>query len=215
MFGFVGGTGYSDDIGNPGQVESMDTSTLKHIDVGLIGSSPLARFDFLAEFIGFTDDDQLALQESLGVIAPHLPGLLDAIYNHLLSYDDTRRIFLGDRGAVDPTYIELRKEHLTQWALMTTTSEDREQLAIYINSVGLHHTGVEGEPDRVVPPRYLIGLTSFIQTAILKATFAALPEDPQAALRVGLAWNKMLMIQLEMFLRAVAPHWPRWDEVQE
>jgi hypothetical protein len=193
----------------------MDTSSLKHIDVGLISSSPLARFEFLADFIGFTDDDQLALQESLGVIAPQLPGLLDAIYDHLLSYDDTRRIFLGERGAVDLAYIEVRKEHLTQWALMTTTSENREQLAIYINSVGLHHTGVEGESGRVVPPRYLIALTSFIQTAILKTAFAALPENPQAALRFGLAWNKMLLIQLEMFLRAVAPHWPKWDEGQE
>ena len=29
---------------------------------------------------------------------------------------------------------------------------------------------------------------------------------------MSVAWNKMLVMQLEMFLKNVAPQWPHWDE---
>jgi len=63
-----------------------------------------------------------------------------------------------------------------------------------------------------VPPRYMVGLTAFIQAAIWTALFDALPGQAARVRRLGLAWNKMLMIQLELFLKVIAPHFPHWDE---
>lgn len=185
---------------------------MRTIPVEAIKADAGARLRFLETFVGFTDDDWAALADSVPVLGPRLPAILDALYDHLLSFDDTRRIFLGPRGEVDPNYLAIRKEHLTEWVLRTVGGGDRAGFAQYLMSVGRRHTGVEGEPGRVVPPRYMVALTSFVQSALLGALFDALADEPARARRLALAWNKMLMIQLEIFLKAIAPTWPKWDE---
>jgi hypothetical protein len=183
----------------------------KRIDVAAIAKDPGQRFAFLREFTGFGADDWAAIRDSVRVLGPRLPGLLDAIYDHLLSFDDTRRIFLGARGEVDPAYIAIRKEHLTDWVLKTVEGNE-EGFARWLSEIGRRHTGVAGEPNRVVPPRYMVGLTSFVQTALTATILDALADKPAEARRTAIAWNKMMMIQLEIFLKAMAPAWPHWDE---
>lgn len=187
---------------------------MKHIDIDAIRNDPKARLEFLAEFCLMTDDDWVALDDSLPHLAPRLPELLDRLYDHLLDYDDTRRIFLGQRGEIDTSYMELRKEHMTEWVMRTISVGDRDQFVAYLVRTAQRHTGIASEPGRAVPPRYMVALISFIQTAILNALFDALPEEHAARRRLSLAWNKMLMIQLELFLKYVAPQWPQWDETE-
>lgn len=185
----------------------------KVIDLRGIAQDASARMRFMKEFVGFTDEDQRALQESVSVLGPGLPRLLDALYDHLLSFDDTRRVFLGARGEVDPSYLALRKEHLTQWVLRTAgVTGEPESLPAYLMEVGRRHTGAAGEPSRVVPPRYMVGLVGFVQSAIWSVLFDVLRERPQEVARLGQAWNKMMVIQLDLFLKAIAPQWPQWDE---
>lgn len=184
---------------------------MHRIDVAAISESPEARLAFLEQFLGFGEDDWAALGESTAVIGPRLPALLDALYEHLTSFDDTRRLFLGERGEVDPNYLAIRKEHLTQWVLRTVSAAgNRGTFARYLAQTCRHHTGVEGEPGRMVPPRYMVALIGFVQTAIWQ-TLASEVSDPKKMVRLGLAWNKMLVMQLEMFLKQIGPHWPRWD----
>jgi hypothetical protein len=185
---------------------------LKHIDVEGLGKDTGERIKFLLDFTLFGPDDWKALQESVEGLGPKLPGLLDAIYEHLLSYDDTHRIFLGERGKVDAAYIQVRKEHLTEWVLKTVEGGDPARFARFIADVGRHHTGVAGEPGRVVPPRYMVALMSFVQTALTSTLFQVFAGKPEKIRRCSVAWNKMLMIQLEIFLKVMAPAWPAWDE---
>lgn len=188
-------------------------STTKRVPLAALSDSPAARFEFLAEFTGFRPQDWTLIADSIGVVGPVLPSILDALYDHLLSFDDTRKIFLGARGEIDPHYMAERKEHLTTWVLrIADGGTNPAELAEYLSQVGRRHTGVAGEPGREVPPRYLVALTSFIQTALLSTLWAELPNDGAKAVRMGLAWNKLLMIQLELFLKAAAPKWPTWDE---
>jgi hypothetical protein len=194
--------------------ENFGACPVKEIDVRSISTSPAKRLEFLEAFVGFTDDDWKALRDSVEVLGPKLPAVLDALYEHLLSFDDTKRIFIGKKGEVDPHYLAVRKEHLTDWVLKTVGSKDfgREEFAAYLVNVGRKHTGVEGESQRVVPPRYMVALTGFIQSALWSTLFAAIPERPNDVLRMGNAWSKMMVMQLEIFLKTLAPHWPKWDE---
>lgn len=185
---------------------------MKRVDICAISARPEARLAFLCDFVGFTDDDWKSLGESVEILGPRLPGILDALYDHLLSYDDTKRLLTGPGGDVEPEYIAIRKEHLTTWLLTIIATDDRQSLAHYIMAVGRKHTGDAGEPDRVVPPRYMVGLTSFVQTALLSALFDLLENRPNDLRRFSLAWNKFMIIQLEMFLKVLAPAWPDWDE---
>ena len=186
---------------------------MKTIDVSRIAKEPDQRLAFLEDFTLFSKDDRAALAESIVVLAPKLSAILDALYDHLLSYDDTRRAFLGPHGEMDPNYIAIRKEHLTEWLLrISTAREDGRSLASYLIEVGRRHTAGAGDHQRAVPPRYMVALTSFIQTALWTALFDLLPDQPAKVRRFGLAWNKVLVIQLELFLKTIAPQWPRWDE---
>lgn len=186
----------------------------KRIDTDAISSQPEDRLRFLEEFVGFTAGDWAAIRSSTEVLVPRLPALLDALYEHLLSFDDTRRIFADPGGRVDPLYLAVRKQHLVGWVRATVSAgpDTRREFANYLNVIGRRHTGAAGDPGRAVPPRYLVGLVSVVQTTISEALFEALPDDPARALGYSLAWGKMLMIQLEMFLKNVAPQWPHWDE---
>lgn len=187
---------------------------MKTIDISRIAQEPEQRLAFLEDFTLFSEDDRAALADSVAVLAPRLPAILDALYEHLLAYDDTRRVFLGARGELDPNYIAIRKEHLTEWLLKVSTArEEGRSLASYLLEVGRRHTASGGDPQRAVPPRYMVALTSFIQTALWSTLFELLPDQPAQVRRFGLAWNKVLVIQLELFLKVMAPQWPRWDEV--
>lgn len=186
---------------------------MKQLDVPAIASSGIARFDFLADFVGFTDEDWETLRASVRFIAPLLPAILDRLYDHLLDYDDTRRVFLGSRGEIDPAYMALRKEHLTEWFLETAgAAAQRERFATYLTHIGRIHTSQEGDDSRSVPPRYIVALMGCIQASLTEAIAKAFPQGHAESYRLIIAWNKMLVIQLEFFLRALAPHWPAWDE---
>ena len=186
---------------------------LKRIDTDAICSRPEDRLRFLEDFVGFTDDDWAALRASTEVLVPRLPDLLDGLYEHLLSFDDTRRVFaIGDE--VDLLYLAVRKQHLLGWvrATVSASPDTRHEFANYLNVVGRRHTGTSDERNRAVPPRYIVALVSFIQTALTTTIHAELPDEPERALRFSLAWSKMLMMQLEMFLKNIGPQWPQWDE---
>jgi hypothetical protein len=186
---------------------------MKRIDTDAISSRPEDRLRFLEDFVGFTNDDWAALRASTEVLVPRLPALVDAVYEHLQSFDDTRRLFaLGPD--VDQLYLAVRKQSFVSWVRATVAAgpETRREFANYLNVIGRRHTGLAGDPYRVVPPRYMVALISFLQTVFATTIHGALPDEPEHALRLSLAWNKMLMIQLEMFLKNVAPQWPNWDE---
>ena len=187
---------------------------MKHIDVTGISKDPSIRLQFLTEFVGFTDDDWQAIRDSAAVLGPVLPGFLDALYEHLLSYDDTRKAFVQAGGDVDADYMAMRKEHLTQWVLRMVAGMDSgpQALASYLINIGKKHTTTDGDPGRAVAPRYMVALTGFIQSGMTSALFQLLPGEPDKALRMSLAWNKLLVIQLELFLSTLAPSWPNWDE---
>ena len=165
----------------------------------------------LEEFVGFTPDDWDALEDSLAIVGPQLLGLLDRLYEHLLSFDDTRRIFLGARAEVSPEYMAMRKEHLTEWVFRTVDAANRATLARYLMETGRRHTADAGDTYRVVPPRYMVALTGYLQNALGEAAAAAYPSDSAAAFRIATAWNKMLIMQLEIFLKVMVPHNPKWD----
>lgn len=186
---------------------------MKHVDVAAIRQDPEQRFAFLADFVGFEARDWEALRESVPVLASRLPQLLDRLYAHLLSFDDARSAFLGASGELDPAYVTLRQEHLTEWFLETTgSSGDWQRFPHYLAGVARAHTARGGDPRRRVPPRYMVGLVGFLQAALVDLCFECLPSETARARRYATAWTRMLAIQLELFLKEMAPSWPAWDE---
>jgi hypothetical protein len=180
---------------------------IRHIDLAALRAGPEGRIAFLEEFVGFTEDDRAALRESALALGPRLPAMVDRLYDHLLSFDDTREVFVDEGGTINPKYIAIRKEHLTEWVMRAITETDRAEVARYATLVGKKHTHAAGDPDRAVPARYVVGHMANVQVVFWSALFEAMPNEPERVQRMGLAWTKMMMIQLELMLWAAVPGW--------
>src|SRR6478752_6551991 len=122
------------------------------------------RFGYVAGFMGFGPDDVAAIHGAAPLLAPLVPGLVDAVYDKLHTYDATWRHFLprqhGYEGDVpgrledlsmDHAQIQFRKGHLARYleALVTRTYDDK--MVYYLDMVGKMHTPKAGSPALDVP----------------------------------------------------------------
>ena len=62
-----------------------------------------------------------------------------------------------------------------------------------------------------VPSRYMVASMSFIQTAVAGILKEEL-DDQEMALRASIAWNKLLMVQLDMLLAGYVTETPTEPE---
>ena len=60
-----------------------------HIDEPRLESDLGCRFEYTAGFMGFGPDDVAAIHGAATHLAPFVPGLVDAVYDKLHSYDST------------------------------------------------------------------------------------------------------------------------------
>src|SRR3954449_2010969 len=76
------------------------------------------RFGYLTEFMGFGAEDVEAIHASAPLLAPLVPGLVDAVYDKLFSYDATKRHFVPRQFGYDGPAPES----------MESLSQDHEQI---------------------------------------------------------------------------------------
>ena len=80
---------------------------------------------------------------------------------------------------------------------------------MFLLAVGVVHSNPPLPAGRhgSVPARFMTGTISFIQTQIT-STLAEEMDDPAAAMRTAVAWNKMLMLQLDVLLAGYVTETP-------
>lgn len=171
------------------------------------------RFGYVAEFMGFGPDDIAAIHAAAPALAPHVPGLVDAVYEKLHTYDATWRHFVprqhGYEGAVPKGVAELgmnheqvkfRKEHLARYlaALVTRTYDGK--MVEYLDMVGKMHTPKAGAKELNVPLVQMNALMGFVSDALV-ATVLGLGLDRATETRTLRAFNKLLWIQNDLITR--------------
>jgi hypothetical protein len=58
-----------------------------------------------------------------------------------------------------------------------------------------------------IPSRFMVGTISFVQTAIADVLLQEM-DDPREAMKSATAWNKMLMVQLDILLAGYVTETP-------
>lgn len=157
---------------------------------------------YMAEFIGFTDEDAEAVRRTKPIVAKHLPDIVAAFYNHLLRYPPTRSFFLRPDGSVDEPYLELRMRHQMNFWLRTADALLDDDYARYVDYVGRAHTARGADPQIYVAERYVIGMVGVVQNAISMALLRDLEGDEPLRTVAVEAWDKLLMVVLELLSRA-------------
>lgn len=160
-------------------------------------------FRYMAEFVGFTEDDVRAIQQTRSLLERHLPEIVGAFYTHLLRYPPTRRFFLKKDGTVDQEYLQLRMRHLNNFWVRTAEGVFDDDYARYVDYVGRAHTSHGADPKIYIAERYVIGQVGFMQHAISQALSRELRDvDDELEFRAVEAWDKLMMVLLELLARA-------------
>ena len=189
---------------------------MRQIDEQRLENDLAYRFEYVAEFGGFGEDDIAAIHGAAGVLAPLVPGLVDAVYDKLFSYDSTKRHFVprqsGYEGEVpesiealelDHDMIKFRKEHLGRYLAGLVTRPYDGKMVSYLDLVGKIHTPKAGSPDLDVPLVQMNALMTFVSDALV-ATILGLGLDRDTEVKTLRAFNKLLWIQNDLITRHYA-----------
>ena len=153
----------------------------------------------LAEFVGLDEADGAMIRASAPAILKHEVALTGALYDHFLRFPATARFFLGPDGEPDRTRIERRKHSLARWLRETAEAALTHDFSYYLLSIGIAHSHRDYGPGGKIPPQFMVAAMSLTQTA-LAGILRDEMGDPAQALAAAVAWNKLLLLNLNVLL---------------
>jgi Protoglobin len=152
----------------------------------------------LAAFVGFDDAAMAAVRASAPAVLKHEAALTAAVYEHFLKFPASARFFLGPDGAPDVARIERRRHSLGRWLRESAEAALTHDFAYYLLGIGIAHSHREFGPGGKIPPQLMVATMSIAQSAL--ATVLRQEMSAEAALAASVAWNKLLLIHLNVFL---------------
>ncbi len=189
---------------------------MQQIDENRLETDLPFRFEYLADFIGFTPEDSQAVQACAPYLGPLIPQLVDKTYEKLLSYDATARHFIpvqsGYSGPtpeglqeVNPSHpqIKFRKEHLAKYFMQILGRTCDAKFVGYLDMVGKIHTSRAGNSEIDIPLIQMNALMGFLADVLTESIFE-FPLDQQTAIKTVRAFQKFLWIQNDFITRHYA-----------
>jgi hypothetical protein len=187
-----------------------------HIDEPRLESDLGYRFGYVSEFMGLGADDVAAIHGAATHLAPLVPGLVDAVYDKLHTYDATWRHFVprqeGYAGALpkdveslgmDHEQIKFRKEHLARYLVTLVTKPYDGKMLEYLDMVGKIHTAKAGSKAISIPLVQMNALMGFVADAFI-ATILGLGLPRDAEVKTLRAFTKLLWVQNDLITRHYA-----------
>ena len=161
----------------------------------------------LSDFVGLGEPDLESIRRTASVVLEAETVITAALYEHFLKFPATARFFLGEDGAPDLARLERRKHSLGRWLRLTAEAVATHEFAYYSLAVGLSHSHRAQGPGGVVPAHFMVATMSVAQTALAEL-FQSRLGDAHEALRASVAWNKLLLVQLNVLLLGYLPARP-------
>lgn len=186
---------------------------MQRIDESRLESDLKYRFQYLCEFMGFTEDDVAILHRVGAKLAARVPQLVEAVYAKLASYDATWRHFLprqeGYEGPLaadlheltqDHPVIQFRKQHLARYLTALVKQPYDARMVAYLDRVGQIHTPKAGSKELDVPLVQMNALLGFVADALTNTLFdLGLPRAEE--IRAVRAFCKLLWLQNDLINR--------------
>lgn len=190
---------------------------MKTIDESRLETDLDYRFEYLTEFIGFSEADVSAIQNVAEAISSLIPRIVDLSYEKMFKYDAAKRHFVPkqtyyegevpadiDSLQLDHPMISFRKEHLGRYLAALVSKPYDGKMAAYLDMVGKMHTTLAGSESINVPLVQMNALMGFLADA-LNAAVLSLNLDRDVEIAVLRAFNKVLWIQNDLITKHYAP----------
>lgn len=186
---------------------------MQTIDEQRLETDSLYRYEYLAEFIGFSEDDVRLIQAFAPHLGPQIGELVDRTYAKLLSYDATARHFVprqhGYEGNIPANLNELdtnhpqikfRKDHLNRYFMQLIGRSYDAKMVQYLDMVGKIHTPNAGSKQIDVPLVQMNVLMGLVSDTLMKVIIDS-PLDNAHKTQTLRAFNKLLWIQNDFITR--------------
>ena len=153
----------------------------------------------LIAFVGLDDADVAIIRQTAPLILKHEHALTSALYEHFLLFPYSARFFLNADGIPDEQRLARRKHSLGRWLRETAQAAMTHEFVYYLLAISLSHSHRAHGPGGTIPPQFMVGAMSLVQT-----TFARLlrdeVDDLATAYEAAMAWNKLLLLHLNVLL---------------
>jgi hypothetical protein len=168
-----------------------------------------ARLKEVADFVGLGHDDLELVRVTAPLALKHADELTSAVYDHFLKFPRARQFFLTNDGEIDQERLARRKHSLTRWLRASAEFKVDEQFPVFLLAIGLVHSHPPTNRAHLgsIPSRYMTGTISFAQTALSQLLMREM-DDLHQAIRASIAWNKLLMVQLDILLAGYVTELP-------
>jgi Protoglobin len=153
----------------------------------------------LMRFVDFGDADVAVVRRTAPLVLRRETEITSALYDHFLKFPATARFFLGADGTPDRDRLERRKHSLGRWLRETAEVATTAEFSYYLLAIALSHSHRAHGPDGAVPARFVVGAMSVAQTALARLFTAELGEGREAT-DASVAWNKLLLVHLNVLL---------------
>lgn len=186
---------------------------MQQIDEQKLETDSVYRFQYLADFMGFSSSDASAVQGAAMYLGPMIPEIVDRTYQKLLTYDATARHFVPRQTGFDGSppanlsaitashpQIQFRKEHLARYLSTLLGRTCDTKLVPYLDMVGKIHTPQAGNSEIDVPLVQMNALMGYLSDILLETLFQ-LPLDPPTMQSTLRAFSKLLWIQNDFITR--------------
>jgi len=199
---------------------------MQHIETTSLEDLP-SRIAYLSAFLELTASDGEALLAAKPLVAPLIPTILEAVYTKLLSFDITAQAFVPKNTdyegevvkniqelTLEHPQIALRKDILKNYLVRLVSTTDLSPSSsfwVYLNNVGIMHTGKPGfkhrekRPDLRVEYIHMSVLLGYVVDIVVGAVMDMEVIDIQTKSRVIRALNKVIWVQNDLFARHYLP----------
>ncbi|MEI7704886.1 MAG: protoglobin domain-containing protein [Deltaproteobacteria bacterium] len=143
----------------------------------------------LKRYVGFGPDDESALRELRGTVAPEFPAIAAAFYERILAHDGARRALTGGESQVG----HLRTT-LVRWMDETLGGPWDEAWWESHCRIGRVHVRID------LPQHYMFGAMNGIREALGARVDALWPSDPARRARARVALDRVLDLDLAIML---------------
>ncbi len=160
-----------------------------------------ARMKELADFVGLDEAELARIQATRDLVLDHGEEITGAVYDRFLEFPESRRFFADENGQVNEERLTRRKHSLLRWLRGSIDFKIDEDYPIRILATGIVHSHPPTHRAHLgsTPSRFMIGAMSYIHSLVAELLIGKM-DDPREAALAALAWNKMLMVQLDIML---------------
>ena len=184
-----------------------------HIDKDRLDTDIRYRFDYLANFLNFTNDDIAALNRFSKIAGPFIESVVDIVYQNLIDYDVTKDHLLKSTkdfqgtATTDPNKLTIKSEQIVfriksmrkylNRILRQTVWNDA--FLEFLSNVGKSHTKLAGTQSIDVEYMHINALFGFLEQTFIQAVLNNTELDLSVKRETLFALSKVFWIQNDLF----------------